>query len=93
MTVRITHIRFEDGASKTHETIAAYAYVDESSGATASKWKPDMVAIVEGGKRAFVGTGSGRVEALVVKPDRGQKYLRTVADGKWSNNLLSLPTF
>ncbi|MCL1029344.1 DUF3892 domain-containing protein [Serratia silvae] len=29
----------------------------------------------------------------VVTPTNGPKYLRTYADGKWNNNLLSLPLF
>jgi hypothetical protein len=40
-----------------------------------------------------VAAGSNRVNVGVVKPQGGQPYLRTHADGKWTNNLLNLPTF
>jgi uncharacterized protein DUF3892 len=32
-----------------------------------------------------------RVDVGVVTPTDGSKYLRTYADGKWTDNLLALP--
>jgi hypothetical protein len=93
MSFRITNVRFEDSNNKTHDTITAYAYVNESTGGSDSDWKAVMVGKVEAGTRAFVGSGVFRVEAIVVAPTQGRKFLRTVADGRYSNNLLSLPTF
>lgn len=93
MTFRITHVKFDNPLYKTYETITAYAWIDEITNATGADWKPQMVAKVEGGKRAFVGTGIYRVEATVVAPPQGQKFLRTVADSTNANNLLNLPTF
>lgn len=53
-----------------------------------------MVDWIENKKgKAFVGSGSQRVEVGVVSPSGGQPYLRTYADGVWTNNLLSLPEF
>jgi hypothetical protein len=89
MSVRITHVAFEDIKNKTHEGITAYQYVEND----AALWrrKANMVAYVEKGNRAFVGTGTNQSEALVVAAT--PKYLRTAADGYYNNNLLSLPTF
>ena len=91
MSVEITHVRFEDNTSRTESTIAAYQYKQDASGAVDSKWKADMVAYLEGGMTAFVGSGSNRVAVAVV--DHSPKFLRTHADGKWNNNLLNLDTF
>jgi exosome complex RNA-binding protein Rrp42 (RNase PH superfamily) len=53
-----------------------------------------MVAFLEGkGGAAYVGAGTTRVLVGVVRPDTGAPYLRTYADGKWTNNLVNLPTF
>lgn len=43
------------------------------------------------GGKAFVGTGANRVRVYVV--DASPKHLRTVSDGKWTNNLVNLPEF
>lgn len=89
MSVQITHVRFEDSNNKTHESITAYRYVE--AGRDLYRWKADMVAYVEKGNKAYVGTGANQIEAAVI--DANPKYLRTYADGKWNNNLLNLPTF
>jgi hypothetical protein len=35
---------------------------------------------------------SGRVMSIrVITPNHGEKYLRTYADGLWTDNLLALP--
>jgi hypothetical protein len=93
MTFRITHVRFDNPLYKSYETITAYAWIDETTNINDSDWKLQMVAKVEGGKRAFVGTGTNRVEATVVTPAQGKKFLRTQADSTSANNLLNLPTF
>ncbi|MER5618762.1 DUF3892 domain-containing protein [Streptomyces sp. NPDC002215] len=35
--------------------------------------------------------GGHPAEVAVVTPPRSEKYLRTYADGVWTNNLLALP--
>lgn len=93
MSVEITHVRY-GSTSKTHETIIRYKWRGIETNETGDNDKPSMVAWVdESGNHAYVGSGSSRVEVGVVRPDSGQPYLRTYADGKWSNNLLSLPEF
>ena len=93
MTVRITHVRFST-TSKTHETITDYKWTNPSTNATGSSTKAAMVDWMDNQNgRAIVGSGSSQVNVGVVHPDSSQPYLRTHADGKWSNNLLSLPTF
>jgi hypothetical protein len=52
-----------------------------------------MVEYVEAGQDVKVSDGKTTVLATVVKPQGGTPYLRTVADGNWTDNLLSLPRF
>tara|TARA_Y100001978_G_C23444819_1_gene314768 strand:+ start:35 stop:379 length:345 start_codon:yes stop_codon:yes gene_type:complete len=60
-----------------------------------SRWKePQEKAIQEidsGGWVYFVGTGDNRVRVVTAVSPYGNKYLKTEADGKEPNNLLSLP--
>lgn len=93
MAVRITHVRFS-GQEKTHQTIVRYAWTNTATGSTGDNDKPSMVSFVDSKKnKVVVGTGTNEVQVGAVHPDGGQPYLRTYADGKWTNNLLSLPTF
>ena len=52
-----------------------------------------MIAWIENdnGKAYVEDRWGNRSDVGVVTPTRGEKYLRTHADGVWTNNLLSLP--
>lgn len=42
--------------------------------------------------KAYVEDAQGnRADVLVIAPSYGEKYLRTHADGRWTDNLLALP--
>lgn len=92
MSIEIYQVHFE-GNGKTHEAIEKYKWRD--SGNTAAIWdKPTMVKWIDAGNKAVVGQGSSQVTVYTVKPTDGRRpYCQTISDGKWSNNLLSLPTF
>jgi hypothetical protein len=45
------------------------------------------------GNQAFVTANSVRAAVGVVRPSRRDPFLRTHADGSWSDNLLALPLF
>lgn len=93
MSVEITHVRY-GSTNKTHETIIRYKWREDGTGNVGDNDKPTMVDWIDNKNgKAYVGSGSSRVSVGVVHPDYGQPYLRTYADGKWSNNLLSLPEF
>lgn len=93
MAVEITHIRF-GSTEKTESTIVLYRWRNPSDGNTGDSDKPTMVDWISNKNgKAFVGSGTQRVEVGVVRPSGGQPYLRTYADGDWTNNLLSLPEF
>lgn len=92
MSIEITHVRF-GSTKKTEDEIVSYKWKNQD-GKVAQSDKPTMVDWIDNKKgTAYVGAGSNRVNVGVVKPQGGQPYLRTHADGKWTNNLLNLPTF
>lgn len=92
VSIRITHIRLTDGI-RDHQHISHVKYLD-NSGNPDSRTKALIVDWIDNKNgAAYVGTGSQQVRVLTVHPDQGAPYLRTHADGRWTNNLLSLPTF
>lgn len=93
MAIEITHVRF-GSTKKTEDEIVRYAWKDTNNGSVGQSDKPSLVAWVdERSNTAYVGSGSNRVNVGVVRPQSGQPYLRTYADGKWTNNLINLPIF
>ena len=93
MSVEITHIRLS-GTSKLHEHITSYKWKNVADSTTGTSDKPTMVDWIDKKSgSAYVGGGAGRANVGTVHPDGSLPYLRTYADGKWSNNLRSLPTF
>lgn len=92
VAIEVTHIRLAGGYA--HEHIVSYHWRNLSTGATGASDKPTMVAWVHDPQNhAYVGSGVSRVEVGVVRPNYEQPYLRTYADGQWTNNLLSLQRF
>ncbi|MGU3357356.1 DUF3892 domain-containing protein [Microbacterium sp. M4A5_1d] len=92
MSIQITHVRF-GGTRKTEDEIVSYKWKSEQTGEVKHSDKPTLVAWIDNGGKAYVGAGSARVAVGVVRPQNGQPYLRTHADVKWTNNLVSLLTF
>jgi hypothetical protein len=93
MAVQITHVRFS-GFQKTHEAITTFRWKNDGDGKIGDSSKATMVDWIDNKKgRAFVSSGSTRVEVTTVHPSGGTPYLRTYADKVWTNNLVNLPTF
>ncbi|MEX5277928.1 DUF3892 domain-containing protein [Kocuria sp. CPCC 205261] len=92
MSIEITHIRLS-GMYEGHEYITHYKWRSDS-GDVGSSDKSTMVDWIDVKKgMAYVGSGAQRARVGVVRPAQGLPYLRTYADGQWTNNLLSLPRF
>lgn len=91
MAIRITHIRLAGGDG--HEHIAHLWWVNPATAKTGDNTRGQIVSWIENKNgTAFVQQpGTPRAEVAVVTPQQGAKYLRTHADGRWNNNLLSLP--
>lgn len=93
MTVQITHIRFA-GTTKDHQQITDYQWREDGTSSTGANTKAAMVDWIESKNGvAYVSNGITKANVGVVNPHTGSSHLRTYADGIWSDNLLSLPTF
>lgn len=93
MAVEITHVRLS-ATGVAHEHITDYRWRSLSDSEVNSSSKATMVDWIDNrGGTAYVGSGDSRVDVAVVRPQAGQPYLRTHADGFWNNNLLNLPRF
>lgn len=91
VSIRITAVRLSDG--NDHEHIVRLWWVNPADSKTGDNSRAEIVNWIEheGGK-AYVEDARGhRQDVLVVTPHVGAKYLRTRADGVWTNNLLALP--
>lgn len=94
MAVRIIGIRKDNGNhNNPHEGITDYQWTNEQTRATGISSRPQMIHFFESqGGQAYVKDYIGNVAYIGVQVSAwGTKYLRTYADGKWSDNLLSLP--
>ncbi|MBM7331363.1 DUF3892 domain-containing protein [Agrobacterium sp. S2] len=93
MSIRITAIRLSDTRYNDHQHITEFRWTGYEDGNNGQSSKQQLVEWIDSGGRAYVESGSGRVSVGVVKPSGGTPYLRTVANGTWTDNLLSLPHF
>jgi hypothetical protein len=89
--VYITEVHMSAGGS-AHEHIASVRWRNPSSGATGENTRAQMIDWIEGGGVARVRDATGDDVAVgVVKATPA--YIRTYADGIWTDNLLSLPRY
>lgn len=93
MAIRMTGVRIVHPGT-SHEHIQRLAGVDDSSGKPFEGDRLSWYDYVAGGGQAYDRDALGHVAA--VKPRinaRGTKYVQTVADGFYSDNLLALPRY
>jgi Protein of unknown function (DUF3892) len=84
MAIRITAIRQEGGSGDEH--ITHLWWEGDGSAAEIIRWIEDKQG------SAYVDDGLGhKAQVGVVTTAAGRKYLRTHADGYWTDNLASLP--
>jgi hypothetical protein len=87
--VRVTSCHLVGG--ELHEHIQSVKWINPSDSKAGQTSRAGMVEFIEKGNRAVVGEGSQQVEVGVVNAT--PKYIRTHADGEWTNNLLALPRY
>jgi len=92
MTIRITHIRLSSGV-RDHQHITDVRWANREDSSTGESTVSAVVGWIDSGGKAYSGTGSNLVAVGVVREAGQDPYLRTYADSKWNNNLLSLDTF
>jgi hypothetical protein len=76
-----------------HEHIESVRCINEPGGATTIDTVAAMVQFIDGAGYAYTLSGSAHARVGVVRPTGGRPYIRTYADGTWTDNLLSLPRF
>lgn len=89
--VYITHIRLKDGAGVQH--ISHVKWEQPSHGKAGEYTRQQMVNYINGGNDVYVRARGNASDAKVVVVNANPPHLKTVADGRETNNLLSLPHF
>lgn len=89
--IEITNVHMVGGTQ--HEHIAELKWKNTSDGKTGATSRADLVAWLEpgSGNRAIVRDGQGCVDVGIVRAT--PPYVRTHADGRWTDNLLALPRY
>lgn len=91
MTIYITKVHLVGGTA--HEHIAEVGWENRSTKETGTSTRQQVVVWLEGdnANQARVADGQSFVAVGVVNAT--PKYIRTHADGKWTDNLLALPRY
>ena len=89
----VTRIRLNPPTSTNHVHITKLEWKNSTTGKTGISTTQEMITWIDGGNEARVSDGVKEVTVHVVRPSSGSPYLRTKADGRWTNNLLALPRF
>lgn len=92
MAVKITCINKDQGDHyDPHLAISHLSWINEKTYQTGKNTRIEMVDFIEKGGVAYVKDIYGRIAYLVVRASRfGNKYVKTVSDGRETNNLLFL---
>lgn len=91
MAIRITAVHLSGGTR--HEHITHLWWTNPSTGVTGKSARAEIVRWLEqdNGTAYVMDSAGHRADVAVVAPRLGAKYLRTHADGRWTDNLLALP--
>lgn len=90
--ILITDVRMSPPTSRNHQHITGVRWRNPQSDATGASTVPTLVDWLENkGGVAQVTDGRKTVDVAVVHADR--PYIRTVADGVYTDNLLALPRY
>jgi hypothetical protein len=87
----ITAVHLSGGTAEAH--ITSVRWLNSSTGMSGTTSVDGMVAWLRKGNQAQVAGPDGPVQVVVVDSPGGTPYLRTVANGDWSDNLLALPRY
>ena len=92
MAIRIAKVRLSQGGYP-NEHITDLMWLSYQDGEVGTNATAEIVKWLDDGGKAFVESSQTKVEVGVVRPDGGRPYVRTYANGVWTDNLLSLPRF
>ncbi len=91
MRVRFTAVHLEGGTR--HEHIASLQAVDPATGQPYDDSTAAWVAYIERGGTGFVHDRYGHEIGVYVNHNAYIKWVQTIADGIWTDNLLALPRY
>ena len=93
MAVKITCVdKPSANLQDPHEAISQFGWFDINTRQTMYSTRLQMVEFLETGGSAYVEDSQGNFAYCQVRTSiRGTKFLQTVTDNRWSDNLLSLP--
>ena len=89
--IYITAVHMSPSSANDHQHIASLKWFEPGKTTTSVASREDIIDWINGRGEARVQDGKGYVLVGVV--DASPPYLRTYADGRYTNNLLSLPRF
>lgn len=89
--IYVTAIRLTGGAQ--HQHIGSVWWLNSQDGKSDNTTTESMIDFIDKGNTVKVGGKTGPATVGVIRPNVGKPYLRTHADGSWSDNLLALPRF
>ncbi len=87
----ITAVKLSGG--NRHEHIADVRWLQATNSTSKTCSTAVMVGFIEKGNSVYVAGETGGVAVHVVTPQTGSKYLRTAANGQYTDNLLHLPRY
>ena len=92
MAIQITCINKDAGNHyNPHEAIERFGWYNPSTGKRGFASMGEMVNFLEQGNKAYViSRDRVTVAYLYVRERNGRKFVQTIADGKFSDNLLQL---
>ncbi len=92
MAYRITGIRKPGGVSNVHEAISHYRWIKDGQTTSYISDRVTFIGLVEGKVATYVQDSSGNKAYCKINVSKsGTRFLQTYSDGKWTDNLLSLP--
>ncbi len=89
----IIAIRMDPPNANDHARITDVRWKQAPSGDVDTSTMGQMVSFIDAGNGVHVTNGATAVAVGVVRPATGSPFLRTHADGRWSNNLLALSRY
>lgn len=93
MAVRIICVNKASGNHfDPHEAITHLGWINEQTRASGTSTLAEIVQFLEQGGSAYVKDRYGNIASLIVQTSQhGHKYVKTVPDGRMTDNLLTLP--
>ncbi len=92
MAVRITCVEKPSGnLQNPHEAISLYGWLNEATGETGMTSRQTMVDWLKKGGQTYVKDNFGSIHCEVQISVNGTEFLQTYRDGRYTDNLLSLP--